>query len=127
MMGRHRDGEHDPLERPQASEEEDKMVADGISHVDQGGGFVFQTEVETDLKTSQVAARHFELAMFRQQQGPTSRSTDRRGDYPIQADLAGNPKKATTARVAAREEATISRQQRGARSTEQSTQFDPGG
>ena len=104
MMGRHRDGEHDPLERPQASEEEDKMVADGISHVDQGGDFVFQTEVETNLETSQVAARHFELAMFRQQQGTTSRSTDRGGDYPIQADFAGNPKKATTARVAAREE-----------------------
>ena len=80
-----------------------------------------------DLETSHVAARHFELAMFRQQRGTTARSTDRRRDYPIQADFGRNPKTATTVRVATREEAAISRQQRGATPTEQSKQFDPGG
>ena len=126
MTVRHRDGEHNPLERPQALEEKDKVVVDGTSHVDQGRDFVFQTEVGMDLKTSQVAARHFELTTFRQQQGTTAKSTDSGGDYPIQADFARNPKTATTARVAAREEAAISRQQRWATSTEQSKQFDPG-
>ena len=80
-----------------------------------------------NLEASQVAARHFKLAMFRQQQGTTSKIPDRWGDYPIQADFAGNPKTATTAPVAAREEAAISRQQRGVTSTEQNKQFDPGG
>ena len=127
MMGRHRDGEHNPLERPQALEEEDEVAADDTSHVDQGKDFVCQTEVRIDLETSQIATRHFELAMFQQHQGTTLRSSDRGGDYPIQADFAGNPKTATTARIAAREEAAISRQQRGATSTEQSKQFDPGG
>ena len=34
--GKHRDGEHNPLERPQVSEDEDKVVADGTSHAGQG-------------------------------------------------------------------------------------------
>ena len=107
MMGRDRDGEHNPLERPQVSEDKKTVVTDG--------------------EASEVAARHFELVMFRQQQGTIAKSIDWGGDYPIQADFAGNPKTATTARrVAAREEAAISRQQRGATSTEQTKQFDPG-
>ena len=36
MMGRHRDGEHHPLERPEASEEEENVVVDGPSSTDQG-------------------------------------------------------------------------------------------
>ena len=48
MMGRHRDGEHNPLERPQASEEEEVMVADGTSSTDQGRDIFFQTEVGKD-------------------------------------------------------------------------------
>ena len=40
-----------PQERPQALEEEDKVIDDGTSHVDQGGDFVFQTEVGMDLET----------------------------------------------------------------------------
>ena len=40
MMGRHRDGEHNPLERPRASEEEENVVVDGISSTDNGGDFV---------------------------------------------------------------------------------------
>ena len=40
MMGKHRDGEHNPLERPQASDEEEKVVADGTSSTDQGEDFV---------------------------------------------------------------------------------------
>ena len=59
MTGKHRDGEHNPLERPQVSEKEDKMIADGTSHADQGGIFDFQAEVGMDLETAQVAARHF--------------------------------------------------------------------
>ena len=125
MMGRHRNGEHNPLERPQASEEEEKVVADGTSSNDQRRDFVFQIEVGMDHETSQVAARHFELAMLRQQ-GIAAKSTDWGGDYPIQADFAGNPKP-TTGRVTARGEAAIGRHQRGTTSTEQNKQFDPGG
>ena len=77
MTGKHWDGEHNPLERPKALEDENKMFANGTSHADQGGDFVFQTEVGMDLETSQVAALHFDLAMFRQQ-GTTAKSTDRR-------------------------------------------------
>ena len=61
MMGRHRDGKHNPLERPQASEGEDKVVAGGTSHADQGGDFVFQTEIGMDLETSHFTAGHFKL------------------------------------------------------------------
>ena len=105
------------------------MVADGTSHVDQGGDFVFQTEVGMDLETPQVTARHFaRLPINRQRREVTTRSTERGGDYPTQTDFGRNPKKtATTTRVAAREKAEISRKQRGAMSTEQSKQFDLGG
>ena len=105
LTGKHRDGEPNPLERPKAPEEEDKVVADGTPHADQGEKNVFQTEVGMDLETSRVAARHFvNLAMFRQQQG----ATVKKGDYAVQADFRGNPK-TTTARVAVREEAAIGR------------------
>ena len=67
--GKHRDREHNPLERQQVSEKEKKLVGDGTSHADQGGEFVFQTEVRSNFgTTSQVATRHLELATFRQQQ-----------------------------------------------------------
>ena len=36
MMRGHWDGENNPLERPQASKEEDEVVADSTSHADQG-------------------------------------------------------------------------------------------
>ena len=42
MMGKHRDWEHNPLERLQALEEEDKGVADGTSHAGQGENHVFK-------------------------------------------------------------------------------------
>ena len=74
-----------------------------------------------NLETPQVTARHFAL----QQREVTTRSTERGGDYTTQADFGRSPT-ATTARVAAREEAAISRQQRGTTSTEQSKRFDPG-
>ena len=109
IVGRHHDGKHNPLERPQASEEEDKMIANDPSHMDQGGDFVFQTEVGMNLEASQVTARHFELAMFRQQQETTAKSIDREGDHPVQGDFAGNLETVTTARVAAREKTAISR------------------
>ena len=117
MTDKHQDGEHNPLE----------MVADGTSSTDQGGDFVFQTEVGINLETPRVTARHFALPIDQHQREVATRSTERGGDYPIQAYLGGNPKKATTARVAAREETAISWRQRGTTSTEQSKQFDPGG
>ena len=80
-----------------------------------------------NLGTSQAAARHFELAMFRQQQGTTAKSTDMRGDYPIQADFGGNSKATAAQQVSAREDAAIGRHQRATMSTEQNKQFDPGG
>ena len=67
MMGSHRDGENSPQERPRASEEEEKVVADGTSRTDAGGEFVSQTEVETENEVTQLADRQFELAMVRQQ------------------------------------------------------------
>ena len=103
------------------------MVADGTSSTDKGGGFISQTEVRIDHEPSQVAVRHFELAIFLQHQETTAMSTDWGGDYPIQADFAGNPNTATTARVDTREEAVIGGHQRGAASTDQNKQFDPGG
>ena len=42
MMGKHRDWEHNPLERPQALEEEDKVVTDGTLHAGQGENHVFK-------------------------------------------------------------------------------------
>ena len=81
MMERHRDGEHNPLERLQVSEDQAKVVADGTSSTDQGGDFVFQIEVGMDHEPSQVTARHFELTMFRQQQETTKKSTNWRGEY----------------------------------------------
>ena len=52
-----------------------------------------------DHEASQVTTRHFELVMFRQQQGTTATSLDKGEDCPIQADFAGNPKTVPTARV----------------------------
>ena len=43
MIGRHRDGEHNPLERLEASEEEENVVADRTSSTDQGEEFVFKS------------------------------------------------------------------------------------
>ena len=102
------------------------MVADGTSSTDHGGDFVFQIKVGMDHEASQVTARHFALPIDRHQRKGTTRSTEKGGDYPTQEDFGGYPT-ATTTRVAAREEAAISRQQRGTASTEQSKQFDPGG
>ena len=103
------------------------MVADGTSSTDEGGDFVSQTEVETDDEATQLADRHFELAMVQQQEETTAKNTHRGGDCPIQADFVGNPEAVTSARVAAREEAAIGRHQRGTTSTDQNKQYDPGG
>ena len=72
----------------------------------------------------QLAGRHFELAILRQQ-GTSAKSTDWGGDYPIQADFGGNPNTATTA-VAAREEAAIGQHRQGTTSTDQNKQYDRG-
>ena len=91
MMWRHRDGEHNPLEKTQFSEEVKKVFADGTSSTDKGGDFVAQIEVEMDHEASQVAAGHFKLGVFRQQQGTTAWGTDLGRHYPDQADFGGNP------------------------------------
>ena len=49
-----------------------------------------------------VAGRHFvSLSIDRQQRGATVRSTDKKGNYPIQADFEGNSEKEKTAQVVA--------------------------
>ena len=45
MMRRHRDVDN-PLERLQALEEDDRVIADGISHVDQRGDLFFKPRSE---------------------------------------------------------------------------------
>ena len=87
VMG-HRDGENSPQERPRASEEEERVVANGTPSTDEGGDFISQTEVGTDNELLQLVDRQFELVIFRHQKGMTAKSTDWRGDYPIQADFA---------------------------------------
>ena len=42
MTGKHRDGEQNPLEQAQVSEEKDKVIADDASHADQGEFFFFK-------------------------------------------------------------------------------------
>ena len=49
------------------------------------------------------------------------------GDYPIQADFGGNTNAATTAQVTGREEAAIGQHRQGKTSTDEDTQYDPGG
>ena len=126
MMGRHLDEEHSLLERPQASEKEENVVADGPLSIDQERDFFFQTEIGKDSETSQVTARRFALPIDRQQKEVILRSTDKGGDYPTEADFGGNPT-ATAAQVIAREKAAIGRHHRGTALTDQSKQFDSGG
>ena len=76
IMGGHRDGKNSPQERPRASEEEENMVANGTSSTDERGDYISQTEVETDNEPLQLADRHFELVIFRQQKGTTAKRTD---------------------------------------------------
>ena len=127
-MGVHRDGDTSPQGRPRASEEEQKMVVDGTSSTDEGGDFISQTEVEvgTVNEATQLADRHFELTILRQQ-GTAAKSTDWGGDDPIQADFGRNPNTATKAQVAGCEEATIGKHRQGTASTDKNKQYDPGG
>ena len=52
IMGGHRDGENSSQERPRASKEEEKVVANGTPSTDEGGDFISQTEVSTDNETT---------------------------------------------------------------------------
>ena len=79
VMRGHRDGENSPQERPQASEEKEEVVVNGTPSTNEGGDFISQIEVETDQEPTQLADRHSELAMIRQQ-GTTAKSTDWGGD-----------------------------------------------
>ena len=125
MIARHREGEYNPLERPQASEEKEKGVTDGTSSTDQGGDFVFQIKVGMDHEASQVAAHHFKLAMFRQQQGTTAKSTDG-GETTHSSRLWGEPDSDSSTSCRPRGGCDQSATARGA-STEQNKPFDPGG
>ena len=82
MMGVYRDGETSPQERPRASEEEENMVVDGTSSTDEGGYRIFQTKVETNNEPLQLADRHFELTIHRQQ-GTAAKNTDWGRDNPF--------------------------------------------
>ena len=88
ITGKNRDGEHNPLDRPQVSNNEDKVVVDGTPNADQGGDFVFQAEVGMNLETSQAAARNFELEMSRQQQGAAAKITYR-GETTLCKQISG--------------------------------------
>ena len=104
MMG-HRDGENSPQERLRASEEKEEVVVNGTPSTNEGEDFISQIEVETDQEPTQLADRHSELAILRQQ-GTTAKITDWGRDYPIQADFVENTNNAVTAvRVADHEEA----------------------
>ena len=127
VTGGHREGENSPQERPRASEEEEKMVANGTPSMDEGGDYISQTKVETYNEPLQLADRQFELVIFRQQKETTAKSTDWGGDYPIQADFAENTNTPTVARVATRKEAAIGHHRQGTASTGENKQYDPGG
>ena len=127
VMRGHRDGENSPQERPQASEEKEDMVVNGPPSTNEGGDFISQIEVETDHEPTQLADRHSELAILRQQ-GTTAKSTDWGRDYPVQADFMESTNNAVTAaRVAAHEEAAIGEHQQETASTDENKQYDTGG
>ena len=122
----HRDEENSPQERPRASEEKEEVVVNGTPSTDEGGDFISQIEIETDHEPLQLADRHSELVILRQQ-GTTTKSTDWGGDCPIQADFVGNTNAVTATRVAAHEEAAIGKHRQGTASTDENKQYDPGG
>ena len=82
VMRGHRDGENSPQERPRASKEKQEVLANGTPTTNEGGDFISQIEAETDHEPTQLADRHSELAILREQ-GTTAKSTDWAGDYPI--------------------------------------------
>ena len=127
VMRGHGNGENSPRERPRASEEKQEVVANGTPSTDEGGYFISQTKVETDNEPLQLADRHFELVIFRQQKGTTVKSTDWGVDYPIQADFAENTNAVTAARVAAHEEAAIGQHRQGTASTDKTNSITPAG
>ena len=127
VMRGHRGGENSPQERPRPSKEKEEVVVNGTPSTDGGGDFISQIEVETDHKPTQLADRHSELAILRQQGIPAKR-TDWGGDYPIQADFVENTNYAVTAaRVAVHEEAAIDKHRQEAASADENMQYDPGG
>ena len=126
VMRGHRDGENSPQERPRASEEKEEVVVNGTPSTDEGGDFISQIEIETDHEPLQLADRHSELAILRQQ-GTTTKNTDWGGDYPIQADFVGNTNAVTATQVAAHEEAAIGKHRQETSSIDENKQYDPGG
>ena len=115
-------------ERPRASEEKEEVVVNGAPSTNEGGDFISQIEVETDLEPTQLADHHSELAILRQQGTTIAKNTDWGGDYPIQADFVESRNNAVTAaRVATYEEAAIGKHRQGTASTDENKQCDPGG
>ena len=103
------------------------MVANGTPSTNEGEDFISQTKVEIDNEPLQLADRHFEVVIFRQQKWTTTKSTYWEGDYPIQANFAESANTVTAARVAAREEAAIGKHRQGTASTDENKQYNPGG
>ena len=89
VMRGHRDGENSPQERPRVSEGKEEVVVSGTPSTGEGGDFVIQTKVETDNEPLQLADRHFEPVIFRQQKGTTAKSTDWGGGLPHSSRLRG--------------------------------------
>ena len=128
VMRGHRDGENSPQERPRASKEKEEVLANSTPTTNEGGDFISQIEAETDHEPTQLADRHSELAILREQ-GTTAKSTDWGGDYLIQADFVENTNNAVViaVRVAVHEEAAIGKHRQGTASTDENKQYDPGG
>ena len=63
-------------ERPRASEEKEEVVVNGAPSTNEGGDFISQIEVETDLEPTQLADHHSELAILRQQGTTIAKNTD---------------------------------------------------
>ena len=74
VMRGHRDGENSPQERPRASEKKEEVVVNGTPSTNEGGDFIPQLEVETGHEPTQLADRHSELAILRQQGTTTAKA-----------------------------------------------------
>ena len=123
---RHRDGEHHPLERPHVWRMRKKWLQTAP-------GVQIREEIFFSKSRLGWTTKHHKspLAIRIGDVSATTRDNSEEhtlgGDYPIQAEFTRKSKAATTAPVTTLEEAALSRQQRGAASTEQNQKFDPGG
>ena len=124
--GKHWDREQNLLERPHASEDGDKVIADGTSHAHQREKKRFSSRGWDEPRN--ITSRR---SPFREitDRPATARGNIKKhiqgGTYSIQADFEGKLETAATAQVTVRQAARqpIGRQQRWATSTEQPITF----